>query len=168
VNFQNDSIGNIVSSGSGGEIVTSLSEGGPTKATTFVAENTSGHSYTIQNGKLTDTTTGQVVVTSGVTAALSSNQNDVITVAASDTGTYWLGGGPGADTLTGGSGTNVFLINPTTVVHGGTGANSFNIAKVGGTQGVAIDMAKTNLQEVIGGSGGDIINASGTTWNVFI
>ncbi|MGO4713340.1 S8 family serine peptidase [Bradyrhizobium sp. 2TAF24] len=168
VNFQNNSIGATVSTGSGGEIVTSLSEGGPTRATTFVAENSSGHSYTIQGGKLTDTTTGQVVVVSGITAALSSNQNDVITVAASDTGTYWLGGGTGADTLTGGGGTNVFLVNPTTVVHGGTGANSFNIAKVVGTQGVTIDMAKANLQEVIGGAGGDIINASGTTWNVFI
>ncbi|WP_206747706.1 cadherin-like domain-containing protein [Telmatospirillum siberiense] len=167
VNFQNDSIGNITTTVTGGVVITSLSEGGPTQATTFVAQNATAHSYLISGGKLIDQTTGTTVATA-ITAALSSSRNDVITVASSDTGTYWLGGGSGADTLTGGGGTNVFLVNPNTVVHGGTGANSFNIAKVIGTRGVTIDMAKDYLQEVIGGSGGDVINASGTTWNVFI
>ncbi|WP_315765884.1 MULTISPECIES: S8 family serine peptidase [unclassified Bradyrhizobium] len=168
VDFQNDSIGQVVTSSNGGALITSIAEGGPTKATTFVAQNTTAHSYTIAGGKLTDATTGNVIVASGITAVLSSNQGDTISVAATDTGTYWLGGGTGADTLTGGGGTNVFLVNPNTVVQGGTGANSFNIAKIVGTQGVTIDMAKANLQEVIGGAGGDVINASGTTWNVFI
>ncbi|WP_410052809.1 beta strand repeat-containing protein, partial [Bradyrhizobium sp. SZCCHNPS2010] len=168
VDFQNDSIGQVVTSSNGGALITSIAEGGPTKATTFVAQNTTAHSYTIAGGKLTDATTGNVIVASGITAVLSSNQGDTISVAATDTGTYWLGGGIGADTLTGGGGTNVFLVNPNTVVHGGTAANSFNIAKIVGTQGVTIDMAKANLQEVIGGAGGDVINASGTTGNVFI
>ncbi len=47
-------------------------------------------------------------------------------------------------------------------------ANSFNIAKVTGTAGVKLDLATAHLNEVIGGSGGDVLNASGTTWNVFI
>lgn len=168
VNFQTDVAGDITTTASGGALISSLTEGGPTQTTTFVAQNTTAHSYSIVNGKLTDVTSGTVIAASGITAVLSSSQNDVISVASTDTGTYWLGGGTGADTLTGGGGTNVFLVNPTTVVHGGTGTGSFNIAKVIGNQGVNIDLAKDNLQEVIGGPGGSVFNASGTTWNVFI
>lgn len=167
VNFQNDSIGNVATTASGGIVIRSQSEGGPTQASTFVAQATSAHQYVVKNGTLTDSTSGQQVAT-GLSAILSSTQSDTITVAADDTGTYWLGGGTGADTLTGGGGTNVFLVNGSTVVHGGTGANSFNIAKVVGNKGVTLDLAKSHLNEVIGGSGGDILNASGTTWNVFI
>lgn len=168
VNFQNNSIGQVVTSTNGGALITSVAEGGPTKAKTFVAQNATAHNYTIQNGKLIDNTTGSVIVEGGITAVLSSNQNDVITIAASDTGTYWIGGGTAGGVLTGGGGTNVFLVNPNTVIHGGTGVNSFNIAKIIGTEAMTIDMAAAHLHEVIGGVGGDVINASGTTWNVFI
>lgn len=168
VNFQNDSIGNVATTANGGTVIQSISEGGPTLATTFVAQNSIAHTYAIQNGKLTDQTTGAVIANSGITAVLSSTQADHITVAATDTGTYWLGGGTGADVLTGGGGTNVFLVNPNTVVHGGTGANSFNIAKVTGTSAITINLLASHLQEVIGGAGGGTFNASGTTWNVFI
>ncbi len=167
VNFQNDSIGNVTTTASGGILIRSQSEGGPTQASTFVAQDPAAHRYAVKNGTLTDSVSGQQVA-SGVSAILSSAQNDAITVAADDTGTYWLGGGTGADTLTGGGGTNVFLVNASTVVHGGTGANSFNIAKVVGNHGVTLDLAKSQLNEVIGGSGGDVLNASGTSWNVFI
>ncbi len=168
VNFQDDSIGDITTTASGGVVISSISEGGATAATTFVAQNSSAHSYTLSGGKLTDTTTGAVIAAAGITAVISTNQSDVISVAANDTGSYWLGGGTGADVLTGGDGTNVFLVNAKTVVHGGTGANSFNIAKVIGTDAVTLDMAADHLQEVIGGAGDGVFNASGTTWNVFV
>ncbi|WP_159731875.1 S8 family serine peptidase [Methylosinus sp. Ce-a6] len=167
VDFQTDAAGAITVTANGGVIVNSLSEGGPTVASTFVSQNATAHSYFVSGGHLTDQTTG-ASISNSIRAVLSSNQNDVITVDANDTGTYWLGGGTGADTLYGGGGTNVFLVNADTIVHGGTGAHSFNIAKVIGAQGRTIDMAATHLQEVVGGVGGDVINASGTTWNVFI
>lgn len=167
VDFQADAVGAITVSANGGVMISSLTEGGPTLTSTFVAQNATGHSYLVSGGRLTDQTTGAVISTD-IDAVLSSNQNDVISVDANDTGTYWLGGGSGADTLTGGGGTNVFLVNGNTVVHGGTGPNSFNIAKVIGTQGITIDLAAAHLNEVVGGVGGDVINASGTTWNVFI
>jgi subtilisin-like proprotein convertase family protein len=169
VNLQNDSIGNVATNVAGGVLVNSLSEGGPTEASTYVAPDSIAQSYTISNGALTDATTGQQIAASGITAVLSVTQSDTIAVALNDTGTYWLGGGTGADTLTGSNdGTNVFLVNPLTVVHGGNPTTSFNIAKVTGTQPVTIDLAKDNLNEVIGGPGGDVLNASGTDWNVFI
>jgi Ca2+-binding RTX toxin-like protein/subtilisin-like proprotein convertase family protein len=164
VDFQANSAGDVTTSATGGLLVSSVGEGGITQATSYVVQNTAAHVFTLSGGVLTDATLGQTVGT-GVTGVLSTGQNDIISVAANDTGSYWLGGGNGADTLTGGAGTNVFLVNPKTVVHGGSG---FNIAKVTGTQGVTIDMLTENLQEVVGGKGGDVINASGTTWNVFI
>jgi hypothetical protein len=126
-----------------------------------VAQNAAGHSYVVNHGTLTDQTTGAVVGTI-ITGIFSTTQNDSITVNAADTGTYWLDGGSGADTLTGGAGTNVFLINPETVVHGGS---DFNIAYVNSAQPADIDLKTDNLQEVIGGR---MFNASGTNWNVFI
>jgi subtilisin-like proprotein convertase family protein len=131
----------------------------------FIAGNASAHSYTLSNGQLFDNTTQTVVIQSSATGMFSSDQNDTITVAAGDTGSYWLGGGSGADTLTGGAGNTVFLINSRTIVHGGTG---FNIAQVDDANPITIDLASANLQEVVGGAGDGVFNASGTTWNVFI
>ncbi|BBU64173.1 serine protease (plasmid) [Methylosinus sp. C49] len=131
----------------------------------FISRNASAHSYTLSNGQLFDNTTQTVVIQSSATGIFSSDQNDTITVAAGDTGSYWLGGGSGADTLTGGAGNTVFLINSRTIVHGGTG---FNIAQVDDANPITIDLASANLQEVVGGAGDGVFNASGTTWNVFI
>ena len=167
VDLQTDTTGDLSTTASGGVIVTSTPEGGPGPTNTFVAQNAAGHTYVVNDGTLTDQTTG-TVVNSGtipITGIFSTTQNDTITVNATDTGTYWLDGGSGADTLTGGAGTTVFLINPETVVHGGSG---FNIAYVNSAQPADIDLKTDNLQEVIGGSGGGVFNASGTNWNVFI
>jgi len=167
VDLQTDTTGDLSTTASGGVIVTSTPEGGPGPTNTFVAQNATGHTYMVNDGTLTDQTT-RTVVNSGtipITGIFSTTQNDSITVNATDTGTYWLDGGSGADTLTGGAGTTVFLINPQTVVHGGSG---FNIAYVNSAQPANIDLKTDNLQEVIGGSGGGVFNASGANWNVFI
>jgi hypothetical protein len=164
VNLQTDTTGDVTNTASGGVMVTSTPEGGPAPYNTFVAQNASGHTYVVNNGSLTDQTTGALVGTN-VTGVFSTTQNDTITVNAADTGTYWLDGGNGADTLTGGAGTNIYLADAQTVVHGGSG---FNIVYVNGAQPVNIDLKTDNLQEVIGGSGGGVFNASGTNWNVFI
>ncbi|HUB47435.1 MAG TPA: Ig-like domain-containing protein, partial [Acetobacteraceae bacterium] len=167
VDLQTDTTGDLSATASGGIIVTSTPEGGPAPTNTFVAQNATGHTYVVNDGTLTDQTTG-TVVNSGtipITGIFSTTQNDTITVNATDTGTYWLDGGSGADTLTGGAGTTVFLINPQTVVHGGSG---FNIAYVNSAQPANIDLKTDNLEEVIGGSGGGVFNASGANWNVFI
>ena len=114
---------------------------------------------------LTDRSTGTVVANGGITAVFSTTQNDSIIVDPTDTTTYWIGAGTGADTLTGGGGNTVFLINASTTVRGGKG---FNIAQVDDTRPVNIDLKTDDLQEVIGGAGGGVFNASGTNWNVFI
>jgi len=164
VDLQTDATGDLSETADGGVIIHSFTEGTPTPASTFVAQNPSAHVYRVSNGTLTDQTTSQTVGT-GVTAVISSNQGDTIAVDPADTGSYWLGGGSGGDTLTGGAGNTVFLVNHQTVVHGGTG---FNIAKVVDSAPTTIDLATSHLQEVIGGAGDGVFNASGTTWNVFI
>ena len=165
VDFSTNTLGDIMTAANGGVVIQSTPEGGATPTNSFVAKNATAHAYTLSNGKLTDATTGAVVITSGATGIFSSNQNDTITVTAGDTTPYWLGGGTGADTLTGGAGNTVFLINAKTIVHGGTG---FNIAEVTDGNPITVDLKTANLQEVIGGAGDGVFNASGTTWNVFI
>jgi subtilisin-like proprotein convertase family protein/Ca2+-binding RTX toxin-like protein len=164
IDLQTDTTGDIRQSASGGTVIQSFSEGSPTPLSTFVAQDSNAQSFTLSHGTLTDTTSGQTVAT-GITAVLSSTEGDIIAVDPSDTATYWLGGGTGADTLIGGAGNTVFLMNATTVVRGGKG---FNIAKVTGSQGVTVDLMEDNLQEVIGAAGDSVFNASGTTWNVFL
>jgi subtilisin-like proprotein convertase family protein len=186
VDLSASTVGDIMTEADGGEIIqstlaptytleiTSTPEIGldeqwvPVPATptySFVAQNASGHSYTLSSGQLTDNTTGAVVIQSGATGIFSTTQNDTITVAAGDTTPYWLGGGSGADTLTGGAGNTIFLINSQTIVHGGTG---FNIAEVDDNNPITVDLKTDNLQEIIGGAGDGVFNASGTTWNVFM
>jgi subtilisin-like proprotein convertase family protein len=164
VDFQADTTGDITITADGGVIINASAEGGPNTTNSFVAKSANGHSYVLSNGVLTDQTAG-ATLGSGFTAVLSTNQNDTITVAAGDTHDYWLGGGTGADTLTGGAGNTVFLINSKTIVHGGTG---FNLAQVDDANAITVDLKTDKLQEVIGGAGDGTFNASGTTWNVFI
>jgi subtilisin-like proprotein convertase family protein len=166
VNLQTDTTGDVTTTANGGVVITSTPEGGVSATNSFVVQNSTGHTYTVSGGTLTDTTGGtSTLVKTGITGIFSTTQNDSITVSATDTGTYWLGGGTGADTLTGGAGTNVFLMNAKTIVHGGSG---FNIAYVTDALAANIDLSTDHLQEVIGGSGGGVFNASGTSWNVFI
>jgi hypothetical protein len=65
---------------------------------------------------------------------------DIVDRMAVNGGTRWLKGGTGADILSGAARTNVLLANPSTIVQGGTAATSFNITKVIGPQGAAIDL----------------------------
>lgn len=164
VQLQTDTTGDIAVGSDGGVTITSTPEGGASASNSFVDKNAAAHSYSLSGGTLTDQTTG-VNLGGGFKAAFATTQNDTITVNASDTGNYWLGGGSGAATLNGGAGTTVFLINHNTVVHGGTG---LNIAQVSDSAPITVDLKKSNLQEVIGGAGDGIFNASGTNWNVFI
>ncbi len=165
VTLQTDTTGDVSFASGGGMVITSTPEGGAAASTTFVAQNGTSHSYTISGGTLRDATSGSVITTNNIRAVFSSTQGDTITVGTLDTGTYWLGGGTGADTLNGGAGTNVLLMNANTVVRGGSG---FNIANVIDANPANIDLKTSNLQEVIGGAGGGVFNASGATWNVFI
>ncbi len=165
VDFTTNTLGDVMTTANGGVLIQSTPDGGGTPTTSFVAKNATAHAYTLSNGKLTDNTTGAVIIASGATGMFSTNQNDAITVAASDTTPYWLGGGTGTDTLTGGAGNTVFLINSKTIVHGGAG---FNIAEVTDGNPITVDLKTDHLQEVIGGAGDGVFNASGTTWNVFI
>ncbi|ACB97247.1 proprotein convertase P-domain-containing protein [Beijerinckia indica] len=165
VDFATNTVGDIATSANGGITIQSVPEGGATPSNSFVIKNTSAHAYTLSNGQLIDNTTGQTVIASGTKGVFSTNQNDSIAVASSDPTPYWLGGGTGAATLTGGAGNTVFLINSKTIVHGGTG---FNIAEVTDAKPITVDLKTANLQEVIGGAGDGVFNASGTNWNVFI
>lgn len=164
VNLQTDTAGNFATTASGGVIIQSIPEGGPSATTTFVAKNSAAHNYSLSNGLLVDLSTG-ITVGSSINAVFSTSAGDSITVASTDTASYWLGGGSGAGTLTGGAGNTVFFINSNTTVHGGSG---FNIAQVIDAAPITVDMAAAHLQEVIGGAGDGVFNASGTTWNIFI
>jgi hypothetical protein len=171
VNFQTDTTGDVTVNANGGVTIDSSAEGGPTTSSSFVDMGTSGSSFRLTNGTLVNTATNTVVST-GTTAVFATTQNDVITVASTDATPYWLGGGTGAATLTGGAENTMFLVNSTEfanptapLVHGGTG---FNIAQVTDSAPVDINLATDNLQEVVGGAGDGTFNASGTTDNVFI
>lgn len=165
IDLSTDTTGDEFTTATGGVTITSTPEGGPTPTTSFVDQSASAQSYTLSGGTLTDQTSGGNTVGTGLSAVFLTAQGGSITVSPTDTTSYWLGAGTGVGTLTGGAGNTVFLVNAKTVVHGGSG---FNIAEVTDTQPVNIDLMKENLQEVIGGQGGGVFNASGTNWNVFI
>jgi hypothetical protein len=166
VDLQTDTTGDVTITASGGVIINSTPEGGASPYNSFVHQSgAASQTYYVSKGALTDQTTATTVARSGITAVFSTTQSDTITIDPNDTGTYWIGGGTGADTLTGGGGNTVFLLNASTTVRGGKG---FNIAQVNDTRPVNIDLKTDDLQEVIGGQGGGVFNASGTNWNVFI
>ena len=100
----------VIVGADGGVIITSTPEGGPSPSSSFVDKNPTPHVYTLNNGTLTDSTTSTTVGT-GIHAVFTTGQGDTVTVNASDTGSYWLGGGAGADTLTGGAGSTLFLFS---------------------------------------------------------
>ena len=148
VDLATNATGDVFTTATSGVTITSASEGGPTPTTSFVDHSASAQSYTLSGGTLTDQTSGGNTVGTGLSAVFLTTQGGSITVSPTDTTSYWLGGGSGAGTLTGGAGNTVFLVNAKTVVHGGTG---FNIAEVTDSQPANIDLMKENLQEVIGG-----------------
>ena len=152
VDLATNTTGDVFTTASGGVTITSTPEGGPTPTTSFVDQSASAQNYTLSGGTLTDQTTGGNTVGTGLSAVFLTAQGGSITVSPTDTTSYWLGAGTGAGTLTGGAGNTVFLVNANTVVHGGSG---FNIAEVTDSQPVNIDLMKENLQEVIGGQGGE-------------
>ena len=165
VDLQTDNVGDTATTANGGTVIMSTPAGSSSTSFSFVDKSTSSpQTFVLNEGTLSDSTTGSTIGT-GFDAVFATTENDTITVNPSDTGSYWLGGGTGAATLRGGAGTNVFLINATTTVHGGTG---FNIAQVDDSSPITVDLATDNLDEVIGGAGDGVFNASGTDWDVFI
>ena len=165
IDLSSNPVGDTTTAIDDGVVIQSTTGTGTSVSASFIAKSGTARNYLLSHGQLTDTTTGSAVIAQGAAAVFSTDQNDTITVAADDTTSYWLGGGSGADTLTGGAGNDIFLINSKTVVHGGTG---FNIAEVDDGNPITVDLQADNLQEVIGGTGDGVFNASGTTWNVFI
>ena len=168
VNLQTDTTGDVTVAANGGITITSTPEGGAGATNSFVDQSATAQTYNLSGGVLHNSTTN-VTSGTGITAVFATNQNDSITVASGDTGSYWLGGGTSAATLNGGSGNTMFLINSQTVVHGGgTRGQNFNIAEVMASAPITVDLKTDNLDEVIGGAGNGTFNASGTTWSVFI
>ncbi|MBP2292543.1 calcium-binding protein [Azospirillum rugosum] len=75
-------------------------------------------------------------------------------------------GGAGADTLLGGDGDDRLYIDAADqIVSGGAG---FDTAVVRGTAGVTLDLAATQIEQVYGGAGGDVLTAVGAASSVVI
>ena len=102
VDLSTDTSGDVITSASGGVTIASTPEGGPTPTTSFVDQSASPQSYTRSGGTLTDQTTG-ASAGSGLSAVFLTAQGGNITVSATDTTSYWLGGGTGAGTLANGT-----------------------------------------------------------------
>jgi hypothetical protein len=149
IDLQTDTTGDVATTADGGVEIESIPEGGPTPTSTFVDKNTASQSLYVSDGTITGSL-GTITGSGGapITAIFSTSENDTITIAPTDTGDYWIGGGSGADTLTGGAGNTVFLVNAATVIHGGSG---FNIAQVIDDAPADIDLMKaTPIHLIIG------------------
>ena len=77
---------------SGGVTIASTPEGGRTPTASFVDQSASPQRDTLSGGTLTDQTTG-TTAGSGLSAVVLTAQGGSITVSATDTTAYWLGGG---------------------------------------------------------------------------
>lgn len=127
-------------------------------------------------GYLVTEATGRVINVSTFTLAdgtrptgfYSTTGNDSFLANATDTTSYWLGGGSGSLTLRGGAGNDVLLINANTLQANIDGGGGFDIVKVNDTRGVTLNLAAAHVEEALGDIGSDTFNASGMTSSAFL
>ncbi len=102
-------------------------------------------------------------------AFLSNNAlNNSFVANATDTKSYWLGGGSGSNTLRGGAGDDVLIINSTTLQANIDGRGGFDVVKVDDDNGVRLDLKAANIEQALGDDGADLFDASGMTTNAFL
>jgi Ca2+-binding RTX toxin-like protein/subtilisin-like proprotein convertase family protein len=106
-----------------------------------------------------------------VTASLDTAQNifgnigdDNIT---GDDRDNLLSGGAGSDTLKGGAGDDILIIDHEDKQENIDGGQGRDIVIINSDQGVTFNLAKSNIETVVGGSGDDVLIGGGTS-NVFI
>ncbi|NUB11774.1 S8 family serine peptidase [Azospirillum brasilense] len=107
------------------------------------------------------TLNGAAVLTSNGTrpdAAYAGAGADTITAAASDTKSYWMGGGTGILHLQGGGGNDVLFANAATLRSGFVnGGGGIDLLRVLGNESVTVNLADKDLEVVLGGGGDDIL-----------
>ncbi|WP_158271819.1 S8 family serine peptidase [Methylosinus sporium] len=148
----------ITTSNLGGATV--IKSEGSASVTSYVVTDGAGHSLDASSFTLADGTHPN--------AFYSTTGNDSFLVDATDTRSYWLGGGSGSLTLRGGAGNDVLIINAATAQANIDGGGGFDIVKVNDTRGVTLDLAAAHVEEAIGDIGDDVLNASGMTANAFL
>ncbi len=126
----------------------------------YVVTDAAGHAINASTFTLADGTHPD--------AFYSTTGDDSFLVDATDTRSYWLGGGTGSLTLRGGAGDDVLIINANTLQANIDGGRGFDIVKVNDIEGVMLDLAAAHVEEAIGDDGNDTFNASGMTSNAFL
>ncbi|MFS2035559.1 calcium-binding protein [Polaromonas sp. CT11-55] len=141
----------ITQSGSGIIVSTESTVAGGSATTAFISQNiVASVSESLSAAAL------------GVKNITGGTGNDVL---IGDAQNNWLAGGLGADSLNGGAGDDVLLIDARdTSVNGGDG---FDIAQVIGTQGVTLNLSKSNIEMAVGGEGDDVLIGGGRS-TVFV
>ncbi|WP_185966605.1 S8 family serine peptidase, partial [Methylosinus sporium] len=157
VDFQVEGAAITTSNLSGATVIKSE---GSASVTSYVVTDGAGHSINASSFTLADGTHPN--------AFYSTTGNDSFLVDASDTRSYWLGGGSGSLTLRGGAGNDVLIINAATAQANIDGGGGFDIVKVNDTRGVTLDLVAAYVEEAIGDIGDDVFNASGMTANAFL
>lgn len=125
--------------------VTVTTEGSANNVKSFVSTN--------QDASISETLSTATLNVKHVTGGAG---NDVLTGDAQDN---WLAGNLGADSLLGGAGDDVLLVDAADIVV--DGGDGLDIVQIVGSEGVTLDLARSNIEMAVGGVGDDRLYGNG-------